>query len=168
MVLKRDGCFAFFYTGPTNMSGLIFYKITLYKLPASLPPLLSPSSSESLHAVAVAKLPSRQPHFWQPWPRFCRSPAFFYQVKYLQSLKHNLECSLSTNTCQVLGWGSRTSSEVTLTYPSVTLGKWKPRCNDCDNTAIKMTRGLVVWEVITYYELENGLSVLHDLPVTSK
>lgn len=150
------------------MSDLIFYKITLYKLPASLPRLLTPSSPEPLHAVAVAKPSPRQPRFRQPWPTFCRAPAFSLQSQIPTVLKAQPGTIPLHKSLSSAGWESPNSSEATVTYPSVTLGKWKPRGNDRDNTAIKMTKGPVGWEVIAYYELANGLSVLHVLPVTSK
>lgn len=105
------------------MSGLIFYKITLYKLPASLPPLLTPTFHSLCVQRLLASFPPGSPAFSGLDPHFVELLLYLCKVKSLLSLKHNLESSLSTNPCQVPGWGSPNSSEATVTYSSVTLGK---------------------------------------------
>ena len=48
------------------MSGLIFYRITLYKLPASLPPLLTPTFFLPLTEMTAAKPPPKTVQFVEP------------------------------------------------------------------------------------------------------
>lgn len=73
------------------MSGLIFYKITLCKLPASLPPPLTPSFPRPFARNASCQTSPKTAQLPEPCLTFCRAPAFVCKAESLVALKHNLE-----------------------------------------------------------------------------
>lgn len=134
------------------MSGLIIYIITSYKLPASLPPLLT-----QLPQLYMQWLLTNLP----PQPSFllslCKVETLLFLKRSSGSWGHRISGAPSPHILvRCLPGDPQTALKAQGPIHQLLTsspGKWKPSCTGRDNIIVKMERGPVGGVVIVYYEL---------------